>query len=150
MKTSQIFMAAIAATLLSTAAMASPPPAQDVTVPQGAMDKPERAHALFGSPEARMMFKMQMHEATRGMTHEQKKAYQKDQKQKIKAMTGPEKEAWRRDLETKWAALDPNTKARISEKMEKHEEKHQARKSGGAGPDADDDMGGPPPPPPSK
>jgi hypothetical protein len=130
MKYPRIFLAAAAATLLSTAAVfASPPSADQVTVSGGHQGRYEaKMHALFASPETRMMFKMQMREATHGMARDQKRAYRKEQMQKIRAMNESEKAAWRHNLQAKWDALPNERRTQIASKMEHHAEKHQQRK----------------------
>jgi hypothetical protein len=152
MKYPSIFLAAAAATLLSTATVfAAPPSADQVTVSSGHQGRYEaKMHALFASPELRMMFKMQMRQATRGMSRDQKQAYRKDQMQKIRAMNESEKAVWRHDLQAKWDALPNERRTQIAAKMERHAERHQERKQNGGqkrnhGEDqgGQDDMGAP-------
>jgi hypothetical protein len=143
----RIFLAAIAATLLSSASFAAPPTADQVAVPQGAQMRHhgDKMNALFSSPEERMMFKMEMRQATRGMDHGQKKAYRKAQLQKIAGMPNSERQAWSQDLQAKWNALPVEKRTKLAQKMEKHAAKHGARaQDKGQGYD-DQDMSGPPP-----
>jgi hypothetical protein len=132
MKAPRIFLAAAAVAMLSTAAYASPPSADQVSVPPGA----EMGHhgnkmkALFSSPEELMMFRMQMRQATGGMTHAQKKAWRKDQSQKIRAMNDSEKAAWRQSLDAQWNALPAERRNRMEARMQRHEQRHQAHMQG--------------------
>jgi len=130
MKSSRIFLAATAAMLLCSAtAFATPPSADQVTVPQGhAGHHGGKMMALFSSPEERMMFKLQMRQATRGMSREQKHAYRKQQMQQIKVMDDAQKEQWRQGLQAKWAAMPVEQRTKLAQKMERHAEKHQMRR----------------------
>jgi len=132
MKSSRIFLAAFAATLLSTAAvMAAPPSADQVTVAGGHHGRFEgKMKALFSSPEERMMFRAEMHQATRGMSREQRKAYRKQQMQQIRAMNDSDKAAWRQSLEAKWSAMPADQRTRLAQKMERHAQRHQQRGQG--------------------
>jgi hypothetical protein len=132
MKSPRIFLAAVAATLLSTAAaVAVPPSADQVTVSGGHQGRYEgKMNALFSSPEERMMFKAQMHQATRGMSREQKKAYRKQQMQQIRTMNDSDKAAWRQSLQAKWDAMPVERRNQMAQKMERHAEKHQMRGQG--------------------
>jgi hypothetical protein len=122
-------MAAVAAALLSSATVfAAPPTADQVSVPQGYEGHHDgRMNALFSSPEERMMFKAQIHQATRGMSRDQKKAYRKQQIQQIKAMNDAQKEQWRQDLQAKWNAMPAAQQTLLAQKMERHAERHQQR-----------------------
>ncbi len=77
----------------------------------------DKMQALFSSPDQYMMYRVQMHEATRGMAHEQKRAYRKSEFQKMKAMTGAQRDAYLSDLQAKWNALPPERKAHIEQRM---------------------------------
>jgi hypothetical protein len=126
MNASRLFAAAFAAALVSSAALAAPPPASQVTVspqPDSGM-RHAKLEALLPSPAERAMFKMQMREATHGMTHDQKKAYRHAQIGKIRAMSAKEKAAWLKDLDAKWAALPQAKRTRIAQKMEARAAKH--------------------------
>ncbi len=129
MKSSRIFMAAVAATLLSSATVfAAPPTADQVSVPQDRGNHHGgKADALFSSPEQRIMFKTEMRQATRGMSRDQRKAYRKQQKHQIKYMDDAQKEQWRQGLEAKWNALPAVQQAQLEQKMERHAQKHQQR-----------------------
>jgi hypothetical protein len=148
MKHPRIFLAALAATLLSTSALLAAPPSADQVTVQGSQNRHEaKMNALFATPEQRMMFKSEMRQATRGMTRDQKKAYHKQQMQQIKAMGNDQKAQWRQDLEAKWNAMPVERQTQIAQKMERHAEKHQQRHQGqNQYQDDQQDMGGAPPP----
>ncbi|HTT98005.1 MAG TPA: hypothetical protein VMF58_08140 [Rhizomicrobium sp.] len=138
MRTSRIVLAAVAATILSTAAFAVPPSASQVSVPAGAeMSRREaKLDALFSSPEERMMFRIQMHQQMHGMAKADRKAFRKQQMQKIKAMNDSEKASWRQGLDSQWAALSPGQRERIEAKFQRHEERHEShmdQRHGGQG-----------------
>ena len=130
MKSPRILLAAVAATLLSSAAVfAAPPSADQVTVSGGHQGRQgAKMRALFSSPQERMMFKADMRKATHGMTRDQKKAYKKQQMQQIRAMNDSEKEQWRQSLEAKWNAMPAESRTRLAQKIERHAEKHQQRR----------------------
>lgn len=129
MNAPRIFLAAVAATLLSTASFAAPPSADQVSVPQSQMSHRDRIQSLFDSPEEYMMFRAQMHQAMRGMPQDQKKAYRKAQFQKIKAMTEAQKDSWRHDLQAQWNALPAERKTRMAEKLDAHAPGHPPQDS---------------------
>ncbi len=136
MSKSRFFLAALAAALLSTAAMAAPPTADQVSVPQTDRVHHGKFQAMFDSPNEFMMFRLQMHQATKDMTRDQKRAYRKEQIQKIRAMTDAQKASWRRDLEAQWNALPNARKARLAQRMDTQAQRHQ---SAGQGPQQDMD-----------
>jgi hypothetical protein len=142
MNTTRIFLAAVAATLLSSAtAFAAPPSADQVTVTQGHQGRNEaKMNALFSSPEERMMFKTEMRQATHGLPRDQRKAYRKQQMQKIRAMNDADKAAWRQSLQAKWNAMPVESRTKLAQKIERHAEKHQARRQSQ---DDQQDMGAP-------
>ena len=129
MKPSRILMAAFATTLLLPAtAFAAPPTADQVTVTEGRNGhQGGRMMALFSSPEQRMMFKVELRQATRGMSRDQKKAYRKQQKEQIKTMDDAQKEQWRQGLQARWNAMPVAQRTKLAQKMERHAEKHQQR-----------------------
>lgn len=147
MRKSRFLMAAVAASLLSTAAFAAPPSASQVTVPPGTASGQfqGKMKALFTSPEEFMMFRMQMRQATQGMTRDQKRAYRRDQFQKIRAMTDADKASWRRSLDAQWTSLPPQRQQRMEARLQQHEERHEAHMNGGRYPQSGQDMNQPPP-----
>jgi len=128
MRTTRILLAAITATMLSSAAFAVAPSASQVTVPAGTemSHREAKMMALFGSQEERMMFKMQMREATHGMDRKAKKAYRHQEMKRIRAMNDSEKAAWRHGLEAKWSALPADKRERMAAKMERKEQRHES------------------------
>jgi hypothetical protein len=126
MTTPRFVMAALAASFLSTAAVAAPPSASQVSVPAGTAEahRQSKMMALFDSPGEFMMFRIQMHQATHGMPRDQKKAYRKGELQKIKAMTAGERGAYLHQLQVKWDQLPADRRAKFEAKMERHAERH--------------------------
>jgi len=133
MNAPKFLLAAVAATLLSTASYAAPPSADQVTVPQSAPHHHGGAgklKAAFTSPDQFMMFRIQMHQATQGMDRDHKKAYRQNQMQKIRAMTTHERGQWIQSLQAKWDALPSDQKARMEKHMARWESKRQQRHGG--------------------
>lgn len=141
MKSPRILMAAVAATLLSTAAFAAPPSAAQVSVPQSAEahHRDNKMKALFESQDEFLMFRMQLHQATHGMPRDQKKAYRKAEMQKIRGMNPAERGAYLHGLQAKWNALPESKRERLARKMEDHAAHHQGRHNRGQD-DQDDQM----------
>jgi hypothetical protein len=98
------------------------PASTEMTKHQGKMN------ALFPMPQERMMFRLQMRDATHGMARAEKKAWRKQEMKKIRAMTDSEKAAWRHDLDTKWSALPSDRRQRMEAKMQRHEARHEAHR----------------------
>jgi hypothetical protein len=126
---SRFFLAAMAAGLLSTAsvAFAQPPTADQVTVPPGDATslRHSKMEAMFDNPEEFMMFQMQMHQATKGMSRDQRKAYRKQQIQQLRVMSQAQQQQWRQNLQSQWNALPDAKKNRIAQKMAAREARHQ-------------------------
>ena len=136
MKSPRFFLAALAAGLISTAvAAAAPPTADQVAVPPGAgVAGPghARLRALFDNQEQFMMFQVQMHQATKGMPRDQRKAYRKQQIQQLKVMNDQQRAQWRQNLQAQWNALPDAQKNRIAQRAATHAERHQqARQQSG-------------------
>ena len=136
MKSPRFLLAALAAGLISTAvAAAAPPTADQVAVPPGAGGAGTghaRLQALFDNPEQFMMFKVQMHQATKGMSKDQRKAYRKQQVQQLKVMNDQQRAQWRQNLQAQWNALPDAQKNRIAQRASAHDARHQqARQQGG-------------------
>jgi len=138
MTTPRLILAAVAATLLSTASFATPPSADQVSVPQGETMSRHHARmmAMFDSPNQFMMFRMELHDATRGMSRDQKRAYRRAQIQKIRSMNEKEHAAWAHDLEAKWDALPAGRKEHMEARMENKQYGHRGHRWNGqnAGP----------------
>lgn len=169
MTTPRFVLAALAATFfstagLSTAALAAAPTADQVAVPQGASMHHNKVKAMFETPQEFAMFRMDMHNATRGMDHDQKKAYRKSQMQKVRSMTTAERTGWLHGLQAKWDALPSDRKAQLERRMERfaqrqenhprhqHGDRNQGGEQGNGDQGYGDDGNGgqmtPPPPPP--
>jgi hypothetical protein len=130
MKSSRFLLAAIAAGFLSTAlaATAAPPTADQVAVPPGTGGTGyghAKLQALFDSQEEFLMFRIQMHQATKGMSKDQKKAYRKQQVQQVRVMTEAQRAQWRQGLQAQWNALPDAQKNRMAQKMASKEARHQ-------------------------
>jgi DNA primase len=139
MKSPRILLAALAAAFLSTAigASAQAPTANQVTVPPGsggAGGGHAKLQALFDNQQEFLMFRMQMHQATKGMSKDQKKAYRKQQIQQIKVMNDGQKAQWRQGLQAQWNALPDTQKNRIEQKLAAREARHQTRNAPQGGP----------------
>lgn len=131
MKSPRILMAAVAASLLSTAALAAPPSAAQVSVPQSAETRHhDKMKALFDSQDEFLMFRMQIHQATHGMARDQKKAYRKAEMQKVRSMNPADRGAYLHGLQAKWNALPESQRERMARKMEDHAARHQSRQGG--------------------
>src|SRR6185437_16231836 len=136
MKSARFLLAALVAGLISTAVAAvAQPTASQVTVPPGAGGAGNghaRLQALFDNPEQFMMFKVQMHQATKGMSKDQRKAYRKQQVQQLKVMNDQQKAQWRQTLQAQWNALPDAQKNRIAQRAAAHNARHQqARQQSG-------------------
>jgi len=136
MKSPRFLLAALAAAFISTAVAAeAQPTAAQVAVPPGAGGAGTghaRLRALFDSPEQLMMFQVQMHQATKGMSRDQRKAYRKQQVQQVRVMTQAQRQQWRQNLQSQWNALPEAQKNRIAQRKAAHQARHQqARQQGG-------------------
>lgn len=138
MNTPRMLMAAIAATLISTTSFAAPPSADQVSVPQGqSQGQPMSRHQarmqqMFQSPDQFMMFRMEMKEATRGMSRDQKRSYRHAQMQKVKAMSGKDRASWLHGLQAKWDALPDARKQRMEARLENKQYRHHGQGQGGS------------------
>jgi hypothetical protein len=74
-------------------------------------------HGMF-SPEERMMLMEDMHKATANMTDDQKQAYRQQQRQRFMAMSDGDRTKYKSELDTRWAALPPDQKAAIQQRMQ--------------------------------
>jgi hypothetical protein len=140
MNPTRFLMAAAAATFLSTAALAAPPSAAQVSVPDTQGRHHDKMKALFNSQDEFLMFRMQLRQATHGMARDQKKAYRKAEIQKIRAMNPAERGAYFHSLQAKWNALPGSERERMARRMEDHAARHQARHAQNGGQGYDDDQ----------
>ncbi|MBV8977041.1 MAG: hypothetical protein JOZ13_06640 [Alphaproteobacteria bacterium] len=125
-------MTTAAAALFASAALADPPSAAQVSVPsQASGHHGQKMQAMFETPQEFMMFRADMHQATRGMDKAQKHSYRKAQIQKLRAMSGQQRQAFLQDLEARWNALPDAQKARIERHIENQQAKYQNRMQGG-------------------
>jgi Spy/CpxP family protein refolding chaperone len=128
MSFSKFAFAVIAASLMTSAAIAqttpaAAPPAMGDHGGHGMM------HGML-SPEERMMLMADMHKATASMTDDQKHAYREQQRDRIMGMSDTDRAKFKADLDTRWAALPADQKAMIKAAMDARMAAH----SGGAAP----------------
>jgi hypothetical protein len=131
-------MAAVAAGFFSAALAASAqvPSAAQVTVPPGAGGQGSshaKMAALFDNQEEFMMFRVQLHQSTKGMSKDQRKAYRKQQVQQVEAMNDSQKAQWRQGLMSQWNALPQAKKTRMEQKFANKQQRQQARAGGPSG-----------------
>jgi hypothetical protein len=147
--TPRLILAAFAATLLSTAglataALAVPPSANQVSVPQseGQGRHHNKLMQMFESQDEFIMFRKQIREATHGMAKDQKKAYRKGEIQKLRAMNASERGAYLHGLQAKWNALPESQRERMVQHMQNHGDHQHKHRHGGQngdqGPQGDD------------
>jgi hypothetical protein len=130
MITPRILLVAAAATMLTTAGFAAAPTADQVSVPPGQeQHHHNKLQTLFSSPDQMVMFRVEMHDATRGMPRDQKRAWRKAEIQKIRSMNGQERDAFLQDLQTKWNALPADRKAHIEHHLEMFAARHEQRRA---------------------
>jgi hypothetical protein len=79
------------------------------------------------SPEQRAAFMLQAREQTQGMTRDQKRAWRKDQVQKLRAMSETDRQKFKTDLQARWDALPADRKARIQQRMAERSGRQPAR-----------------------
>lgn len=73
--------------------------------------------AAFLSPEQRAAFMLQAREETRDMSRDQRRAWRKDQVQKLSAMSDTDKQKLKADLQARWDSLPADRKARIQQRL---------------------------------
>ena len=103
-------------------ALQSPPPADQG---HGHGGKGQLARIL--TPEQRAMFMVEAREQTKDMTRDQRRAWRKDQIQKIAAMAPTERQAFQSGLQARWDALSPARKSRIEQRLAQRETPPPAR-----------------------
>jgi hypothetical protein len=87
-----------------------------------AMPGPDARHhggPLAGllSPQQRVAFMIQAREQTKDMSRDQKRAWRKDQFQKLASMSESDRQKLRSDMQARWDALPADRKARIEQRM---------------------------------
>jgi hypothetical protein len=87
--------------------------------PDGGLGRHPGGGELAGmfSPEQRAAFMLQAREQTRDMTQDQKRAWRKDQVQKLRSMSEGDRQKFKADLQARWDALPADRKARIQQRM---------------------------------
>jgi hypothetical protein len=103
-------------------ALQSPPPADQNP---GHGGKGKLARIL--TPEQRAMFMADAREQTKDMTRDQRRAWRKDQVQKITAMAPTERQAFQSGLQARWDALPAARKTRIEQRLAQRETPPPAR-----------------------
>jgi hypothetical protein len=68
------------------------------------------------------------------MTHDQKKAYHKQQIQQVKVMNDAQKAQWRQNLQAQWNALPDGQKTRIEQRVAAKQARRQAHNAPQGGP----------------
>lgn len=69
------------------------------------------------SPQQRAAFMIQAREQTQGMSRDQKRAWRKEQFQKLSSLSESDRQKLRSDLQARWDALPADRKARIEQRM---------------------------------
>jgi hypothetical protein len=125
MSLSRIALATIAASLLTSAAVADSVPATSPPQP-GVMGGHGMMRGMF-TKEERMMLFVDSFKATAGMTDDQKHAYRQERRNRIMAMTETDRAKLKADLDARWNALPAEQKASITAKMQAFMAARQAR-----------------------
>jgi len=73
--------------------------------------------ASFLSPEQRIAFMIQAREQTRDMSRDQRRAWRKDQMQKLASMNETDRQKLKSDLQARWDALPADRKDRIEHRL---------------------------------
>jgi hypothetical protein len=73
--------------------------------------------AAFLSPEQRAAFMLKAREETSGMSRDQRRAWRKDQVQKLASLSDTDKQKLRADLQARWDALPADRKARLEQRL---------------------------------
>ena len=133
MSLSRYLVAAAAASLLATAALADSTPAPSPMMGgQGMMGGHGMMHGMFTQDE-RMMMAADGFKATAGMTDDQRKAYRDERRAKIMAMSDADRAKFKADLDARWAALPADQKASITAKVQAFMAARQAGGGNGGG-----------------
>jgi Protein of unknown function (DUF3106) len=103
-------------------ALQTPPPADQAL---GHGGKGKLARIL--TPEQRVLFMADARGQTKDMTRDQRRAWRKDQIQKITAMSPTERQAFQSGLQARWDALPPARKSRIEQRLAQRETPPPAR-----------------------
>ncbi len=120
----------LASVAIADGALAQSPPAQTQDQNGGG------GHPHFFSfltPEERMMMFVQMHQATAGMSDDQRHAYREQQRDKVMAMSDSDKQKFAADLQAKWNALPPDKQAEIKSQVEAYRAQRMQQMQGAGG-----------------
>ena len=121
MSFSRILLAAAAVACLAGGASAQTPAENAAGAPPPAEGGMGGGHGMMRgmfTPEERMMLMADMHKATANMTDDQKQAYRQQQRQHFMAMSDADRAKYKADLDARWAALPPDQKAAIQQRMQ--------------------------------
>jgi hypothetical protein len=130
MSLSKLALAAVAASLIGSAAVyADPPPPP----PGGGMMGGHGGGMMRGmfTPEERMMLVADGMKATAGMTDDQRHAYRQQQREHFMSMSDADKAKMKTDLDARWAALTPAQQADIKAKIDAFRAAHMGGQGGG-------------------
>ena len=117
----RILLAAAAVACLAGSASAQTPAENAANSPPPATGGMGGGHGMMRgmfTPEERMMLMEDMHKATANMTDDQKQAYRQQQRQRFMAMSDSDRTKYKSDLDARWAALPPDQKAAIQQRMQ--------------------------------
>ena len=126
---SRILLAAAAASLLASSAIAETPAEAATHMPAPA----DTGYGLGGhgggwrqllTDNERMMLRFGSRQELAGMTPEQKHAYHKQQRDRFLAMSPADRAAFKADLDARWAALPEEVRARMVVRMQAHRAAH--------------------------
>lgn len=73
--------------------------------------------AAFLTPEQRAAFLLKAREETHDMSRDQRRAWRKDQMQKLASMSDTDKQKLKADLQARWDALPADRKARLEQRL---------------------------------
>ena len=87
--------------------------------PDGGFGRHHGGGKLAGmlSPEQRAAFMLQAREQTKDMSADQKRAWRKDQFQKLTSMSDTDRQKFKTDLQARWDSLPADRKARMEQRM---------------------------------
>ena len=73
--------------------------------------------AALLTPQQRAAFMLEAREETRDMSRDQRRAWRKDQVQKIASMSDTDKQKFQADLQARWDSLPADRKARLEKRL---------------------------------
>jgi Spy/CpxP family protein refolding chaperone len=134
MSFSRFLLTAVAVACLAGSAFAQTPAENATQSPPPAGGGMGGGHGMMRgmfTPEERMMLMADMHKATASMTDDQKQAYRQQQRQRFMAMNDADRAKYKADLDARWAALPPDLKAAIQQRMQNFMAKRAQGDGGG-------------------